>query len=142
MEKFSLNDLSLHNSYDAELGMMNLSAGPEGFSFIPQRVVEDSNPRWNMHVGDVVNFSYTKNSITYGSEGICLHTRRKNKVGSEFNFLPRNILDGIGVEITVSLLPARVYDYTLPDYKRKSGKYRRAKLYYLRRSLNRASRVK
>jgi len=54
----------------------------------------------------------------------------------------RNVLLGVGIEYTLSYYYNRVYQLHVQDYKRKRFVYRRAKLYYLRQKLNRASRVK
>jgi len=68
--------------------------------------------------------------------------RYKSLTNVNTNICLRNVLFGIGIEVTASYFINRVYILTILDYKRKQFIYRRSKLYYLRCKLNRASRVK
>lgn len=54
----------------------------------------------------------------------------------------RNVILGVGIEVTVSYFVNRVYNLSLSDYKRKEFSYKRSKLYYVRSRINRSSRIK
>jgi len=54
----------------------------------------------------------------------------------------RNVIYGIGIELVAMYYANRIYYVSILDYKRKQARYVKAKLYYLRHKLNRASRVK
>ena len=92
-------------------------------------------------VGDIVNISYINKYITYGFEGICICLRRKQMLSPNVTIMLRNVLVNVGVELTFAYYYARGYRFTLSNHKRKSFYYRRAKLYYIRTNLNRASRI-
>lgn len=93
-------------------------------------------------VGDILNVVYNIGYITYGFEGICIASRKKGLKDANAGVVLRNILTNVGVELTISYSHTRLYKLTVADYKRKSFHYRRSKIYYIRRKLNRASRVK
>lgn len=93
-------------------------------------------------VGDILNVSYISNFITYGFEGICICLRKKHIKNINTSFILRNILSGVGVELTISFYYNRAYRFTIADYSRKDFYYKRAKLFYLRTRLNKASRIK
>lgn len=92
--------------------------------------------------GDVVALVFWNEALIYRFEGICISIRYKSLKNINSNICLRNVLFGIGIEITASYFMNRVYYLTILDYKRKQFLYRRSKLYYLRTKLNRASRVK
>jgi ribosomal protein L19 len=93
-------------------------------------------------VGDVINISYTNKFITYGFEGVCICLRKKRLLNTNASIILRNILKNVGIELILSYYHVRAYRLVLSNFKRKSFYYRRAKLYYIRSGLNRASRVK
>lgn len=93
-------------------------------------------------VGDILNVSYISGFVTYGFEGICICLRKKHIKNLNTSFILRNILSGVGVELTISFYYNRAYRFTIADYSRKDFYYKRAKLFYLRKRLNRASRIK
>jgi len=78
--------------------------------------------------------------MIYRFEGLCIALRKK-LMKPDASLIVRNIVMGVGVEFIVSYYYNRVYNLTLADYKRKGFFYRKAKLFYLRTKLNKASRV-
>jgi len=48
----------------------------------------------------------------------------------------------VGIEMTVSYYYNRVYYLIISDYKRKQFLYKKSKLFFIRKKVNRASRVK
>ena len=85
---------------------------------------------------------YWKEAILYRFEGICIVIRNKSLRNLNTSLIIRNILSGIGIEVTASYYANRAFKLTISDYKRKQFFYRNSKLYYLRKKINRASRVK
>jgi len=92
-------------------------------------------------VGDILRVSYVSKFITYGFEGICICVRKKNLDKFNASFVLRNVLSGVGIEFTISYFGNRAYNFGIADHGRKEFYYRRSKLFYLRKRLNRASKV-
>lgn len=93
-------------------------------------------------VGDILNISYVSKFITYGFEGVCIRLKKKKMLDVNSSIILRNILSGVGVELTISFFYNRAYNFTVSDYSRKDFYYRKSKLYYLRSRINRASKIK
>lgn len=94
------------------------------------------------NVGDILGVTFRKKNIIYRFEGICICKRKKALLQPDVSLILRNILLGVGIECTVSYYYNRVYKLQVLDHKRKKFIYNRSKLYYLRKKLNRASRIK
>ena len=101
---------------------------------------------WNLlkfKVGDVLIVFFWIKGIFYRFEGICIRAKKKCFLNSDTSFTLRNVLFGVGIEVTISYYYNRAFNKMLTlDYKRKKFLYRKSKLYYLRTKMNRASRVK
>lgn len=97
-----------------------------------------------LHVtaGDIVVVAFWKAAIIYRFEGICIAVRKKSLSVLNTTLILRNVISGVGIEVTVSFFLNRVFTLAILDYKRKQFLYRKSKLYYVRQKLNRASRVK
>ena len=54
----------------------------------------------------------------------------------------RNIILGVGVEVTLSYYLNRIFFLKISDFKRKFFLYKKSKLYYIRIQLNRSSGLK
>jgi len=91
--------------------------------------------------GDILVVVYCKETIIYRFEGICIAIRQKLLRDVDTALSIRNIVFGIGVELSLTYYFHRIYFLTVLDYKRKEFRYKKSKLYYLRRKLNRSSRV-
>lgn len=74
-------------------------------------------------------------------EGICLSIKKRSFLNKETAILIRNVLFGVGVEITASYYNNRLYKCGFNDYKRKQFEYVNHKLYYLRQRDNRETQV-
>jgi ribosomal protein L19 len=93
-------------------------------------------------VGDILNISFSSGFITYGFEGICISVRKKRLKDGNASVKLRNILQGVGIELTISYFYKRIFKFALCNHKRKSFFYKRSKLYNIRHELNKYSRVK
>ena len=74
-------------------------------------------------------------------EGLCLGIKKRSFLNKETAILIRNVLFGVGVEITASYYNNRLYKCGFSDYKRKQFEYIGHKLYYLRQRDNRETKV-
>lgn len=121
----------------------NFFNNEEDLDFYKKKIIERRERKGSVFsVGDILKISYVSKFITYGFEGICICFRKKRLNNLNASVILRNILNGIGVELTISYFYNRAYRFTLSDHSRKDFYYRKAKLYYLRIRLNRASKVK
>jgi len=93
------------------------------------------------NTGDIVVVVYWKDYIVYRFEGLCISIKFKKLARQDVSLVLRNVVLGVGVEITVSYFFNRVFNLVLSDYKRKEFSYKRSKLFYVRHQLNRASRI-
>jgi ribosomal protein L19 len=59
----------------------------------------------------------------------------------DVSLILRNVLNSIGIELCISYFYNRLFYLKFSDYKRKKFIYKRAKLYFLRTKLNRASKI-
>lgn len=92
--------------------------------------------------GDIIVVVFWKSYIVYRFEGICIAIKKRSLQNSNVSLVLRNVILGVGIELTVSYFINRVYNLSLSDYKRKDFLYKRSKLYYVRQRMNRASRIK
>jgi len=92
--------------------------------------------------GDVIVIVYWKNYIVYRFEGLCIAIKKQSLKNLDVSLILRNVILGVGIEVTVSYFLNRVYNLSLSDYKRKEFVYKRSKLFYVRQRINRASRIK
>lgn len=111
-------------------------------NFIKNRKQRNLISSSKLNTGDILSVVFWQKGIIYKFEGICISIKKKKLLSSNTSLIIRNVIAGIGVELTVSYYANRVYSMVILDYKRKHFNYKRSKLYYLREKLNRASRVK
>lgn len=94
------------------------------------------------NVGDILNISFTSGFIIYGFEGICISLKKKGLKNPNASIKLRNILQGVAIESSIAYFYRRAYKFALCNHKRKRFIYKRSKLYSIRYSVNRHSRVK
>jgi len=93
--------------------------------------------------GDILTLNFWSKTFRYHFEGICLSLNNSSFSNPNISFILRNVLFGIGVEMSVSFFFNRLYlNVFMSDFKRKSFNYRLSKLYYLRLKNNQATRIK
>jgi len=92
--------------------------------------------------GDIIVIVFWKEYIVYRFEGLCISIKKKSLMKQNVSLVLRNVILGVGIEVTVSYFVNRVYNLSLSDYKRKEFSYKRSKLYYVRSRINRSSRIK
>jgi ribosomal protein L19 len=101
------------------------------------------NPTWGLRfdAGDIIKFSYDRGPTTFSFEGLCLAVHGRGFGRKQTTFRVRNVVSGVGVEITLAYYVHRVYKLLFSDYKRKNFRYNKKRLYYLRQRMNRESQV-
>jgi ribosomal protein L19 len=93
------------------------------------------------NVGDVIIVFFWVKGLLYRFEGICICIRNTNFKKVNTSLILRNVLSSIGVELCISYYYNRLFFLKFSDFKRKKFIYKKAKLYYLRNKLNKASRI-
>jgi len=92
-------------------------------------------------IGDILGLSFRNKGYSYSFEGLCIAIRKKKSLSPETSLVLRNILGDVGIEFTFSFFYNRVFYMRVNNFKRKKLTYSRAKLFYVRHKLNKASRV-
>jgi len=59
--------------------------------------------------GDIIALVFWKDAIIYRFEGICLAVRSKSQMNPNAGICVRNVLFGIGIEVTAALYSTRIY---------------------------------
>lgn len=104
-------------------------------------LISDKLHLFKFNVGDILVVFFWIKGLLYRFEGLCIAIKRKNILNINTTLLLRNVISGIGVELSISYFYNRLFYLKFSDFKRKQSIYNRAKLYYLRNALNRQSRV-
>lgn len=92
-------------------------------------------------VGDILEFVYFYKNIPLLFSGICISIKRKNFFLSDVIIIVRNIIFKIGIEITISYFLNRIYKLKFLDFKRKFFNFNKNKLYFIRKRINRESKI-
>lgn len=97
---------------------------------------------FKMVPGDILSIYYRNKGLLYSFDGICVSIKGKNFINPDSSIILRNVLSSISIELTVSFYYVRIFFSRFDDYKRKKFTYTRSKLFFLRKKLNKYSRVK
>jgi ribosomal protein L19 len=92
-------------------------------------------------VGDVIEFLFIFKSVPLLYSGICIAIRKKAFLVPDVTLILRNIIMKVAVEITVSFFYNRIYKLKFLDYKRKFYFFNKNKIFFIRKRLNRESRI-
>lgn len=92
--------------------------------------------------GDILSIYFRNQGLLYSFEGICIGIKGKNFINPESSIILRNVLSSISIELTLSFYYVRIFFSRFDDYKRKKFSYTRSKLFFLRKKLNKYSRIK
>lgn len=110
-----------------------------------ERDINDDLIYWNLlkfKVGDILIVFFWIKGNFYRFEGICICIKKKNIITVDISFILRNIINSIGIELSLAYYYNRLFFLKFSDFKRKKFIYKRAKLYYLRKKVNKASCIK
>lgn len=97
---------------------------------------------YKITIGDILYIDFRISGLLYFFEGICIRIKGKNFVNPETSLTLRNILWGVGVELSIAYFYMRIFFPRFDDYKRKKFFYSRSKLFFLRKKLNKHSRIR
>jgi len=92
-------------------------------------------------IGDILGLSFRNKGYSFSFEGLCIAIRKKKILHPETSLILRNILGTVGIEVSFSFFYNRVFHMRINNFKRKKLSYTRAKLFFVRHKLNKASRV-
>jgi ribosomal protein L19 len=92
-------------------------------------------------VGDILEFVYFYKNIPLIFSGICLCIKRKNFIVPNVILVIRNVILKVAIELIVSYFYNRVYTLKFLDFKRKFFTFNKNKLYFIRKRVNRESKI-
>ena len=92
-------------------------------------------------VGDIIEFFFVYKSVPLSFSGICIAIKKKSFLVPDVILILRNVIMKIPIEITVSFFYNRVYKLKFLDYKRKFYFFNKNKIFYIRKRLNRESKI-
>src|SRR6185369_9921654 len=92
-------------------------------------------------VGDILDFVYFYRSLPLIFKGIFISIRKKNFMMPDVIITLRNVIMKVGLELTVSFFYNRLYKLRFLDYKRKFYNFSKNKIFFIRKRVNRASKV-
>ena len=92
-------------------------------------------------VGDIIEFLFLYKSVPLLYSGICIAIRKKSFIVPNTTLILRNIIMKVAIEIIVSFFFNRIYKLKFLDYKRKIYFFNKNKFFFIRKRLNRESRV-
>src|ERR1044072_2805697 len=73
--------------------------------------------------GDIIRINFMRGGLGYYFEGLCLAVRKRKLLSKQASLILRNIVYGVGIEMTVSYYYNRLYSLAFSDYKRKRFNY-------------------
>jgi ribosomal protein L19 len=92
-------------------------------------------------VGDIIEFLFIFRSVPLLFSGICIAIRKKSFLVPDVTLILRNIIMKTAIEVTVSFFYNRIYKLKFLDYKRKFYFFNKNKIFFIRKRLNRESRI-
>ena len=92
-------------------------------------------------VGDIIEFLFVFKSVPLLYSGICIAIKRKSFLVPDVTLIIRNVIMKVAIEVTVSFFYNRLYKLKFLDYKRKFYFFNKNKIFFIRKRLNRESRV-
>ena len=92
-------------------------------------------------VGDIIEFLFVFKSVPLLYSGICIAIRKKSFLVPDVTLILRNIIMKVAIEVTVSFFYNRLYKLKFLDYKRKFYFFNKNKIFYIRKRVNKESKV-
>lgn len=92
-------------------------------------------------IGDILEFVYKYKNMALTFSGICISLKKKSFVMPDLSLILRNVIVGVGIELTISYFYNFAYKMLFLDYRRKFFHYNKNKLYFIRNRVNRESKV-
>ena len=96
-----------------------------------------------INIGDIIDVFYVRRIVPLSFEGVCIAIKgKKNLLLPGVTFILRNVIMGIGIELSLSLYGHRQFNLVVNDFKRKKYSVKGSRLFYIRHRLNKESKVK
>ena len=92
-------------------------------------------------VGDIIEFLFIFKSVPLLFSGICIAIRKKTFLVPDVTLILRNVIMKVAIEVTVSFFYNRLYKLKFLDYKRKFYFFNKNKIFYIRKRLNKESKI-
>jgi len=92
-------------------------------------------------VGDIIEFLFIFKSVPLLYSGICIAIKRKSFLVPDVTLILRNVIMKVAIEVTVSFFYNRLYKLKFLDYKRKFFFFNKNKIFYIRKRLNKESKI-
>jgi len=92
-------------------------------------------------VGDIIEFLFIFKSVPLLYSGICIAIKRKSFLVPDVTLILRNVIMKVAIEVTVSFFYNRLYKLKFLDYKRKFYFFNKNKIFYIRKRLNKESKI-
>jgi ribosomal protein L19 len=92
-------------------------------------------------VGDIIEFLFIFKSVPLLYSGICIAIKKKSFLVPDVTLIIRNVIMKVAIEVTVSFFYNRLYKLKFLDYKRKFYFFNKNKIFFLRKRLNRESKI-
>ena len=92
-------------------------------------------------VGDIIEFLFVFKSVPLLYSGICIAIKRKSFLVPDVTLIIRNVIMKVAIEVAVSFFYNRLYKLKFLDYKRKFYFFNKNKIFFLRKRLNRESKI-
>lgn len=92
-------------------------------------------------VGDIIEFLFIFKSVPLLYSGICIAIRKKSFIVPDVTLILRNIIMKVAIEVTVSFFYNRLYKLKFLDYKRKFYFFNKNKIFFIRKRVNKESKV-
>ena len=92
-------------------------------------------------VGDIIEFLFVFKSVPLLYSGICIAIKRKSFLVPDVTLIIRNVIMKVAIEVTASFFYNRLYKLKFLDYKRKFYFFNKNKIFFLRKRLNRESKI-
>lgn len=138
MKEISFNYFKIHDVLDREYKLTPAF-------FIKQRknrkLIKGSKKYRKFVVGDIVEFLFVFKSVPLLYSGICIAIRKKSFIVPDVVLILRNVIMKVAIEVTVSFFYNRLYKLKFLDYKRKFHSYNKNRIFFIRKRLNKESRV-
>jgi len=91
--------------------------------------------------GDILKVVFFCKNMPFIFEGICLGVSKRKFLLPDVAFILRNVIMGVCLEVTFSYYYNRLYTLRINDWKKKFNFFYRSKLYFIRKRLNKESKV-
>lgn len=106
-----------------------------------KKIIGFKKRNYYFKVGDVIEVVFFRKTTPLVFKGICLTIRNKKLINPNATFILRNVLIGVGIEITCAFYYNRLYKFKFHDFRKKMHYIRSSKIFFIRKRVNKESQV-